>query len=268
MIRGNRSIFKVTARARTRFWIVLLIAICALFVGAGYFAKPWQPKPRTWAEISRTPPEHMKVDESKPLRAQTRTFDLAGRIFEIPLMYIDGRPKPGLHQDSMLLEVIWPEMRSVHELADRAEYERVWKVEHRRGWILLHPAANKPSLDEQTANRRLGLTKEEYAGQEKGLEKFLWYHGTPEAPELWAELYFEKDSAGNIVTRIECSRSRSAKFPGCDHKFVDGGLLYDISYNKAALFSEWREQRQRAIDFMNSLEQKNQIPNASKGDQK
>lgn len=267
MIRDRRSILKVFARTRRYLWLALLIAVCALLVGGGYFSNPWQSKPKTWIEISKVPPAHTKVDESKPLRSQTREFELAGRIFDIPLMYIDGRPKPGLHQESMLLEVIWPDMRSPYELADRAEYERVWKVEHRRGWILLHPASARPSLDAQVTNLRQFLAKEEYVGEHDGLQKFLWYNGSPEGPLLHTELYLEVNERGEVVDFNRCrvfNKDKGWLYPGCEHKFVDGGLLYEISYNKAALFPQWREQRQRAIGFVNSLEINTR--SSSKGD--
>ena len=72
-------------------------------------------------------------------------FELAGRTFEIPIMYIDGRPKPGEYQESMLLEVIWPEMRSIWELKDRTEYNRIKREEHRIGWISSNPVSLRPS---------------------------------------------------------------------------------------------------------------------------
>lgn len=199
------------------------------------------------------PPEMSKVDPDKPLVDQTRVVELAGRYFRVPLMYIDGRPVPGEHQESMLLEVIWPEMRSLWELKDRSEYEKIRKDEHRVGWILLHPEQSRPSLREQNENGERYLTRIEPAASFDGLTKKLWYRGPKANPRLWAEVYIEQDSNGKLKSFIRCTRASSARFPSCAHKFVDGGLLYEISYNEDQFLRSWREQRERAIKFVNSF---------------
>jgi hypothetical protein len=234
----------------------LLIAFLAALLLAGVpilVIESGHGKPRTLQEFLG-PPEMSKVDPDKPLREQTRTFELAGRRFEIPIMYIDGRPKPGEHQESMLLEVIWPEMRSIWELKDRAEYDRIRKEEHRLGWILLEPEATSMPLEDQNRVGEESLTRFERAGDFHGLEKGLWFRGPDGDPELWAEVYVERDDDGNLASFIRCRRGPSVRFPGCRHKFVSGGLLFDISYNETRFLPEWREQRQRAVQFIRSFE--------------
>ncbi len=242
---------KILSRFSKWFLIGILAAIVGsigIGMGAIYFF------PERFLHPRLIPPESTKLDLKKPLREQTRTIEIAGRTFEIPIMYFDTRVGPGKKKDSILLEVIWPEMQSTYELGSKAEYDRIWRDEHRLGWILLHPASMRPPLDEQTANRRRGLTKEEYIGIEAGLEKYLWYHGLPEDPELWAELYFERNENGQIITRIECRTGPGVVVPSCSHKFINEGFIYQISYNRMPFFPEWRQQQQRAIDFMRSLE--------------
>lgn len=47
------------------------------------------------------PPASQSVDEGKPLRSQVARVELGGRVFEIPLMYIDSRKEPGgVHRES------------------------------------------------------------------------------------------------------------------------------------------------------------------------
>ena len=243
---------------RIPVYILLALIIAGGVLGFSYYSSsPSEPsasqKRQTWQEFVGSP-EMSKVDPNKPLREQTRIFELAGRRFEIPIMYIDGRPKPGEYQESMLLEVIWPEVRSIWELKDRTEYNLIRKKEHRFGWILLHPASTRPPIETQIANLKRNIRKIDFVQSRDGLEEYLWYRGTPESPEPWYEMYFEKDTRGNIISYIDCSPKERGLYPRCSDKFIEGGLIYQISYNKAAFFSEWRQQRQRAIDFMNSFE--------------
>lgn len=200
------------------------------------------------------PPEDTKLDPKKPLRAQTRFVELAGRRFEIPLMYFDTALAPGEHQDSMLLEVYWPDMKSKYDFKDRAEQKRAKMQEHRVGWILLEPAAGRTSLEHQNRTGEESLTKLEAAGMFDGLYKKLWFRGTKDKPELWAEVYLEKDPSGRIVSFIRCSRGASSRFPRCQHRFVHDDLIYSVSYNEKTFLFSWREQRDRAIEFLRSFE--------------
>lgn len=239
----------------TKRYTLFLVLIFALLVYVGLSFLTEDKQERT-SDLARFlgPPEMSKVDPDKPLREQTRVFELGGRWFEIPIMYIDGRPKPGEHQESMLLEVVWPEMRSIWELETREEYDRVRTKERKIGWILLLPAERRPSLHKQIQNRKRHLTKIEVAGQYDGLQVFRYYHGPENDPELWSEMYIEMDGQGNVVSYNECRLGKGVRFPGCSHRFIDDGLIYKISYNRKRFLDEWREQKQRATKFINSME--------------
>lgn len=208
-----------------------------------------------YAPSNLVPPASAWVDESKPLREQTARVELDGRVFNIPQMYIESKmPLSGVFKDSILLEVIWPEMGSIYELKDRAEYDEVTKKERRLGWILLEPSRIRPSLDQQVSNMQESMTKIDQAESTGTLEKYLWYRGIEKAPELRHEVYLERDERGSIINYIDCSRGPSSLFPVCSHKFIQDDLLYDISYNEAAFLTQWQAQRQRAIDFIHSFE--------------
>ncbi len=238
-------------KMKTKFILALAVAAACLLAGGRYVLSEDAPL-HLWPGM--VPPESHKVDESKPLRAQTRTFELAGRTFVIPIMYIDGHPKPGVHQDDMLLKVIWPDMRAIYELNNRQEYLQVHRKERRIGWILLEPAAIRPSFDVQIASRRQYLAKEEPAGRFDGLEKYLWYNGSPKSPELRSEMYLESDESGHITGTIECHVGPAVVVPGCSHRFIDRDLLYQINYRMGPFFPQWREQKSRAIEFINRME--------------
>lgn len=218
-------------------------------------------QPRHQERQYKPPPQgRIHVDESKPLRDQTLTVALDGQTFEIPKMYFDISPDdPGVDQRGILLEVFWPEMRSIYELNSRAEYERLWREEHRIGWIFIEPLAFRPALDVQIANRRRHLAKEEFLGLIDGRERYAWYRGSPNGPELSDQMYFEKDEKGKIISYEACSRQGKPGFLTCQDKFIEGGLIYEIIYNEDRFLKEWRQQRQRSIDFLRSF----QVPDNS-----
>lgn len=208
----------------------------------------------TWQQVLG-PPASIQVDETNPLREQTARVELGHRAFNIPLMFIDSSPAPdNVYKDSILLEVIWPEMRSIHELNNRQEYEQIWKKEHRLGWILLEPFQARPTLDRQVSNMQESMTKVEQVPPYGTLEKYLWYRGTKQLPELSHEVYLERDRSGHIINYIDCRRGASSRFPVCSHKFVEDGLIFKISYNEVTFLGQWREQRQRAINFLRNFE--------------
>ncbi|MDR4468491.1 MAG: hypothetical protein MRJ68_09360 [Nitrospira sp.] len=214
--------------------------------------------PLTWPQALEQyggPSAYKSLDFNKPLAEQTGTVEIAGRRFEIPKMYIESTQTPDdVYMDSILLTVVWPEMISLFDLKTKDNYRKVVREERRSGGILLEAQSDRPSLDKQIANLRRSLTKEEFIGKEDGLELYLHYHGPKERPELWMERYLERDKDGHLLSYNECRAGQFVIFPVCSHKFIDGGLIYKISYNKKRFFPEWREQRRRAIDFIDSLE--------------
>ncbi len=241
--------------------ILKLVITSIVVLGALAFYFLQTVKPKTWpdalTEYLGGPPEMSKVDPAKSLEGQTRTLELAGRTFDVPIMYIDSRPDPGVHQTGLLLKVIWPEMRSLFHIHDRAEYQRI--VEERTfGSILIEPAAARPSLDEQDSNARRLVDREDALPSEHALEKYLWFKKRPDALVPTDEVYLLKDAGQRIVTRIECDPDKLGYLPQCKHKFVDGGLVYQLRYNKAQFLSAWREQQSRAIEFLRRMEKTNE----------
>lgn len=245
--------------------IVAAIIICAVgFIAWGEpkFGEISHDTPLSWSEIQKTPQEHTKLNLKKPLREQIRRIELAGRTFDIPIMFVDGWLKPGVAQDSLLLEVIWPEMRSTYELKDRAEYEKIWREERRRGSILIEPASIRPKLDVQVGNMERTMTKVVSLGKTEGFEKYLWYRGPPNNPKLQHEVYLIRNKDGSITDYIDCKRPldptvqkiQISYFPTCSHRFVNGGLLYKITYNEKRFFPEWSKQKNRALQFIKNIE--------------
>lgn len=193
------------------------------------------------------PPEAYWVDDNKPLRQQVRRIEVAGVLMEIPKMYLYSRLDPGVKQGGALLRVVWPEMRALHELKDRAEYEKILE-EKRTGLILLEPRERKTPLNGMIENRKRLAKEEDEISSDIGLEGFIHYMGSFENREPWAEVYVERYPDGNVKSYISCSVN--VPVPGCSHRFMRGSLYYQISYNKEVFFKDWRAQQQRAIDFI------------------
>jgi len=249
-----------TATAKQR-QLRLLLRVCAvLLIAGGLFAALMGTTKRAlhvseaWQQVLG-PPASYFTDESKPLRTQTVRVELGNRVFNIPLMYINSRKAPtGVYKDSIILEVIWPDMRSIYELKDKQEYERIWRQEGRRGWILIHSASERPPLDLQVRNMQESMTKFEDVGMDGSLHRYLWYRGTTERPELQHEVFLERDATGHITNYIDCDPIDRGVYPQCRQEFISRGLLYSLTYRRSAFLLEWRQQQHRAINFLRSFE--------------
>ena len=237
-----------------RIFTVCIILSFAFSVFVNVAKETVRPSP-TWEQMLG-PPASIQVDETKPLREQTARVELGHRAFDIPLMFIDSSPAPGnVYKDSILLEVIWPEMRSIHELNNRQEYDQIWKKEHRLGWIHVETASSKPSLDRMIDNNNATHAKTEHVGRVYGLDMYRWYHAKADQFVLAGEVFLQRDAQGHIVTYIRCDPSDHGIVPQCDHRFVDNEILYNLSYTRSLFVVEWRKQQQRAIDFLLNFEQ-------------
>lgn len=96
--------------------------------------------------------------------------------------------------------------------------------------------------------------KWESAGNAYGMEKYLWFRGTATQPELQHEVFLERDRDGMVTTYLDCHPAERGPVPQCQHKFVNGELIYSGTYNKAVFLSQWKAQRERMIDLMRSFE--------------
>jgi hypothetical protein len=231
------------------FFVSLLLASIVVFFLSGHVRDYLPP------ELAR--PEYAKVDQTKPVDAQTRLIEIGGRTFKIPLKYIEVLDDRGTHQRGVLLKVIWPDMKSLFDLKDRQEYDQLW-AEHRFGNINLSAASSHPPISQMMENRRHWAKKFPFVQVVNGLEEYTLYQ--PDGVTPFKAVYLEKDSSGIVISFIDCSqfplKGFTKYYPVCEQQFVEGGLLYVISYNQEDYFVDWPKQRQRTIDFVNSFELK------------
>lgn len=234
----------------------IVIGVAVIFVGLFAHKAVTVSERPTWSDYFGTP-EYTKVDTKKPLEEQTRRLQIAGRTFDIPMVYIGSQPDKGLVQkDGVILEYVLPDFKSKLEFPNRDAYKRAFKA-GRFGQMLIEPEARRPSFDVMVKNLRRNLIKEEYIGVHDRLEYYRWYRGTVENPIHYYDMYLEQDDGGRIMSYIECStmaRGAHMRRTGCSHKFRDKHLLYYVSYNKDNYFPEWHEQRGKAIEFVDSFE--------------
>jgi hypothetical protein len=199
------------------------------------------------------PPESVYVDHSKPLRQQTRIVEIDGKRYKIPLMYFDTKLRRGVKQESILLEVVWPEMTSTQEIRTKQEYDRIWKQERRVGWILVSEIGRKLNLDQMLAVRRKRAAKIEGGSGGYALNSEIHYLPSPEGAYLYKE-YFYKEENGKIVDFIECSIKHGYTVtPRCSIRFYYNNLYFEVSFNRENFLPQWQQQRQRAIKFLESF---------------
>lgn len=243
---------------KKRIWLGLAIAITLIF-GWGLY-QLFLPETQDLLRMIQ-PPEYMKVDDSKPLKEQTRLVEIGGRRFNMPLMYIDGGLDKGIVQDGMNLKYVLPDYRSLYDLKDREEYLKEFYAGHTAHMLLL-PQSSMPAIEISANNILNGYSKHEYVGKVDSLEKYNGYFLNGDKLELYDEFYLEKSKSGEIIGFLQCSPASRVPKPGCNYRFVDKNIRYDIRLNTKNYFSKWREQKQSAIQFIDSFEvkpeQKNQ----------
>lgn len=201
-------------------------------------------------------PTYESIDPDRPIREQTSVFEIAGRVFEMPTVYVQSNLAGRREQpNGVNLIYVLPGYTSRVAFANRDEYERA-RAERRFGHMMFEPEAVRPSFDTMIQNRKRGIEKEVAIGAWRGLERYDWYQRRGDKLIRYSEIYLERGEDGKIISFIDCATEErpSVKFPGCSHKFRDEGLLYDIYYNKSDYLEDWRTQRASAIAFIDDAD--------------
>lgn len=239
---------------KNRIWPTLIVAI-AIILGWGIH-QFYLPETQMLLKLVERP-EYMKVDERKPLKDQTRLVEIGGRRFNVPLMYIDGGLDEGVVQRGMNLICFLPDCRSLWELKNREEYLKEFDRGH-AVYMLIIAQSTMPPIEISATNILNGYSKKEYVGKVDGLEKYNGYFLNNGNLELYDEFYLEKSKDNKVIGFVDCSPQSRVPNPGCNHHFIDKSLRYDIHYNTKNYFSQWQEQKQKAIKFIDSFEAKSE----------
>lgn len=159
-----------------------------------------------------------------------------------------------------MLEYSLPDFEVLPKHPEEREARHQLIRQGRMKGMLLEAARNRPSFDIAVTNLMRGHDFKKEAPI-YGLEKHT--HIIPKAvrpepeykPYHQDDFFIERNADGSVKSYLRCSPPGKDKIPGCRHRFIDKGLLYQIRWPIRYL-PEWDEQRQFTINFIDSLEYK------------
>lgn len=250
----NLSVIKIMAMPKKK--ILFFVSVIGLLLG-GIVGILKLTNTLTWPEALESylgPAAYKSVDPDKPLHEQTSVFEIAGRVFEVPTVYIQSNlGGKRLQPDGVNLIYVLPGYTSRADFANRQQYEDA-RREGRFAFMLLEPEEGRPLFDTVIQNRKRRLGKVENAEPFQGLEVEKWYMPDGDKLVFYYEVFLEKSAQGHVISWIECSTIERAPISICSHRFRDKGLLYKISYHKNEYLADWQGQRDSAIKFINGFE--------------
>lgn len=184
---------------------------------------------------------------------------IADRNFKIHKGYFDGGPHSGRDTESIVIEYSLPgfEILPAHPQF-RAERQQLINEGRMKG-MLLENKNNKPPFDPVVKSH---MSRADFKKEDElvfGLEKFV--HQVPEpaspehiyAPYVQDDFFIERNKDGSVKSYLRCSPPGKDKIPGCRHRFIDNGLLYNIRWRIQEL-PNWDKQRDADIAFIESNE--------------
>lgn len=186
---------------------------------------------------------------------------IAGRTFKVPKSYFNDGIADGRDIESALLEYSLPGFEPLPPHPQYRKERQELINEGRMRGMLLENASKRPSFDIAVKNHMSSTNFIKEKNAVYGLEKYV--HLTPKpissdrayTPYLEDDFFIEKNPDDSIKSYLRCSPPGKDKVPSCKHRFIDKGLLYDISW-KISELPNWKEQRDSAIQFIDSLERK------------
>ena len=245
-----------------RYTILLLAAVIS--AGTIYYAShnitlkksSGKSLPQLWKEALRGEygaPEYESIDKNKPLKEQTVTFEMAGRTFKMPKVYIQSNLGGKRKITGINLVYVMPDFTSMGDFKNREEYMKSFNARDHSHMLLQDKAITTP-IKQIIMNKEKGGRLTKYEGNHFGLEKYIDFDDPRHLNIKYDDTYIEKDENGEVISFISCSPDEEVIYPGCRHIFTDKGLRYSIYFNKAKYLPTWREHRKKAIEFIDSFE--------------
>lgn len=179
--------------------------------------------------------------------------EIAGRVFKVPIGYFDGRAPEGKDTESVLLEYSLPNFEVLPQ--NKQERQELINAGRLKG-MLLESEKNLPSISEVGNNIIKNNKFKKEDGLFYGLEKYIEFPVNIDPTENDDDLFVERNEKGKIISFLRCSPPGKHTNPGCYHRFLDKGLIYDSVTWKISELPNWRAQRDSAIKFIDSLEYK------------
>jgi uncharacterized protein YxeA len=232
----------------------ILTLVALVIIGcSGYYAW-WSQQPTTLYEImTGHKPEYMTIERDVPWREQTRDLKIGDLYLRVPKAYIDAHLESGLVQDGLLLEFMWPDFRPDADFATYEERKAMFK-QRQSGGILILPPPNRTEYNRRREIRHRYLNHYVDAGELYGLHREKQYGKSPDGPVYKYDTYYELDAGDSILSYVECSTEENSRYPSCRHYFKHRKLYMQIYYNKKRYLENWREMRQKAINFIDQFE--------------
>lgn len=189
--------------------------------------------------------------EENSLYAEKGILEIAGRKFEIPMAYVDGKFVNGYKKDSVVLEYVLPDFKSKKEYTKEERMKEI--LAGNVSSMLLEDASQKPSFDEVTHWRKETKQIVDFEQKIYGLDKYT----APKPEGKYAtkpdDTYIETLPDGKIKGYLMCSPPDKDKVPGCKYAFIDKDVLYRIRIPLREL-KNWRQQQSAAIKFIDNFE--------------
>lgn len=195
------------------------------------------------------------LPDDKPQRTDAVRVVIAGRTFDIPKGYFDGRAPMGKDTESVVLEYSLPGFEILPSHPEhRAERQALINQSRMKG-MLLERSDSRPNFDTvvtlfiQTAHYKRMETKL------FGLEEYFVSREGKDPMDQGDHMYVQRDISGLVQSYLLCDSPKKVKFSTCSQRFRNKGILFQISWPINEL-SQWQEQRDASIKFIDSLEVK------------
>jgi hypothetical protein len=179
---------------------------------------------------------------------------IAGVKYAIPRDYILW----GLRdvENGFLVGGILPEMLGV-----RGDLERHHHTYDQEILISTTDARSTTSFQYRLGVERKLYEGYTYLGEGYGLRHYrannsYWQYKPTDDPLYKHEIYADADADESTSILIDCSGEKSDLSPGCNMRFVDHDLLYEINFRKTHL-SEWQSIKEKTLKLVDSFRSKN-----------
>ncbi len=233
------------------FIIVFCLSIVVVTIADYLIAKTG----RSWESFFGTP-EYKKVKMNKPLETQVRRVIIGSRTFYIPMEYLQSDLDKGDISEGVNLIYVLSDYTPISNFLSEEAYENAFH-DGKIGHMLIQLEGEKVSIPQMIENRKNNEMMTKYEGEHYGLHKYIDYDSLLHNNIHYDDAYIELDEEGKAFSFITCpSSKKNVPFPGCTHHFSDRNIRYKIYYKKEKFLSLWKEQKRKAIDFINSFEKK------------
>jgi hypothetical protein len=191
----------------------------------------------------------------RKLGSKEETITLSDQSFRMPIEYFTYATKGDYAGKAIInLEYIWPSflpkrLASTEELNDAESNQNVGRF-----WIV--EATHKNIAEALTINPNpKRIVKSEESGNFDGFQRYQHHEKMYGSDNLrmTGESFILKDANGKITDAIYCFESISKHPDLCEYSFIDGSILYKVTFVHEKHLQNWRSWKTENIKFLNSF---------------